>query len=96
MLRDLLKDLRYEEFVEDKDLEAVKERLLIFMLKTLTVREYNLICMRYDLDEKLDGKKRTYKELSEMFCYSSELIGNTIKRALLKLKVKGVRKAIED
>lgn len=95
MVKELLKDLNCNYDVEDEDLEVVKEKLLEFMLKVLTLREYNLICFRYDIDENHDGKKRTYKELSELFCYSDELIFNTVKRALLKLKVKGVKKALE-
>lgn len=95
MVKELLKDLNCNYAVEDEDLEVVKEKLLEFMLKVLTLREYNLICFRYDIDENHDGKKRTYKELSELFCYSDELIFNTVKRALLKLKVKGVKKALE-
>ena len=45
MVRELLKDLNCNYDVEDEDLEVVKEKLLEFMLKVLTLREYNLICL---------------------------------------------------
>ena len=96
MLRELLKDLQYEESVKEKDLEVVKEKLLIFMLETLSLREYNLVCMRYNLGGKHEGKKRSYKELAELFCYSTVLIDSSIKKALSKLKVKGIRNVIES
>ena len=96
MLRELLKDLQYEESVKEEDLEAVKEKLLIFMLETLSLREYNLVCMRYNLDGKYEGKKRSYKELAELFCYPTVLIDSSIKKALSKLKVEGIRNVIES
>lgn len=96
MLRELLKDLQYKEYVKEEDLEVVKEKLLIFMLKILSLREYNLICMRYNMDGKHKGKKRSYKELAELFCCSTASIDSSIKKALSKLKVKDIRNAIES
>ena len=64
--------------------EVSEEQEVAFLelLKDLTDREEKVVRLRYGLD---DDKKRTYKEIGEMFDLSASRIHQITHKAVLKL-----------